>query len=72
MSIIFPTSPTNGQIETINGKQWKYNATKDVWNPAPVEPQFYVGTVAPTTNQEFLWVQTDGNGNLIDILVGKN
>ncbi len=31
-----------------------------------------VGTVEPVVVGEYVWFQTDGNGNIIDILVGKN
>jgi hypothetical protein len=72
MAIIFPNSPTNGQTETISGKVWKYNATKNSWSPAPVEKEVVVGGSIPTIVGEFIWFQTDGSGNLIDILVGKN
>ena len=33
---------------------------------------FSIGTTTPTADGEYLFVQTDGNGNFIDLIVGKN
>lgn len=35
-------------------------------------PGFAIGTVAPVVSGEYLWVQTDGNGGFVDLIVGKN
>lgn len=34
--------------------------------------KFVIGTDIPLSPGEFFWVETDGNGNMIDIHVGKN
>ena len=40
--------------------------------PAGVDVPVAVGTVEPVASGEYLWVQTDGSGNFLDLIVGVN
>lgn len=44
----FPTSPTNGQISSINGVRYSYSTTNNAWTRVPIV-RFTTATSAPTT-----------------------
>jgi hypothetical protein len=53
MAINFPTTPSNGQIYTYNGRTWVYNSTNTAWAAqAQNTPGYYSQTTAPTGVKE--------------------
>lgn len=49
MAVNFPSNPTNNQLFTANGKNYKYNSTDSVWNLVPVTEVTDVSDLTDTT-----------------------
>lgn len=46
--ISFPSSPTNGQLATADGRTWRYNAVDNTWNIVTnTESRIFAGTTPP-------------------------
>lgn len=53
MALDFPSTPTNGQTFTANGKTWVYDSTTTSWLAAPLAPSTQTVASAATVTPTF-------------------